>query len=1422
MQPGKRIGLLASAVAILAAVSCGALVTGLLQSGTSGQQLARQAPALQALDSLQLQVAAYAQAYQDALLRFTTEPDKPQVVAQAGNPTAGVKRYLERAADAPLTTPKAQEKLAESVGELLRTGTDIATYLGKPADNPALQVAEDPAAVVLGRSLTARARETNQALATLRQAHLSAAPSTAATNTQLYFLVGISSGVFAVLLGLLLAALGGVWAAQPARKALTLLKNRQKLPEGKTEFGRLGQQLNQLNKDLRDIEQALEQFGEGNYGYEVSAIKHSETVAIGLKKFGEQLKRLPELERELATTVEELGECKQRYSDKDKALKRFETDLQHLRDRLSAIESSLPIAELDAEGRFVYTDTALVQLAGYTASELEGRELTHLNGPNHGPDFFRDLWETVKTGNTWYGTLKNQRKDGKAFWLASAITPLPKNGGGARYLLAGYEISSLKQSEESLRTNLQQVSDQLAHTRKSLEDAQQEHQLVLKDFQYQKSLENRLVQQNSALQELTRNVDLKSGNVQLALRFITETTAYAILGERVSLWFFTQQGQSVRCLDLYEQKTRHHSSGFEISRSDYPKLFETWQGERVISAKHAKDDPATADLSETYLGPNGIASLLSAPIHLGGVNVGILLVEHQGDVRQWTLDEENFVLSVADIVSLALEQGNRKVMEEELRMTLEESQALEEELRQNAEEIEATNEEMRRTQVELRGQINALNNAAIVAETNIHGAITYANLEFAKVYGFDRKSVLGQNHRILKSDLHSPAFYEHMWQTIESGKIWRGEVLNRTQSGENVWALLIITPVVGFDGKPYKYIGVSFNITSQKGQELQLKQALTVALDQEQQLMSANEDMRRTQVELAGQLAALNNSSMVYETDLEGNITYVNDRLIEFSGYSRADLEGNRYTLLKSGTQPDSLYTQQWKTILKGQIWQGELELKTKDGRRFWVVATITPVLDTGGEVIKSINVLVDITQQKSMEFRLKKQQSALLSLTAHPAIKEGNIDEAFQLIVRQARETLGAIRAALWLYESNSPEIRCVAVDETELHTFPLGTTIKRDDYPVYFRTLERDRLIAAADALRDPRTRELADTVFQPKGISAVLDATIRQGGSVVGVLSIEHRGPVREWSADEQTFITSLADTSGLALEQKERLLVDRLKLAYSQLEEKNQEVLRAKAEIEEQAQHLTHSIRYAKRIQKNILPAKEFIDAHLDNWFVIDRPKDIVGGDFHWFSHMGGKNVIVIADGTGHGVPGAFMTLIGYLLLNDIVNQSGITRPADILYQLHIRVRTALKQDEEGTESRDGMDVAICTYDPTNRVAEYAGANLPFNYYEGTELISIRADKKSIGGEQMEEERIFTNHTVQLKPGDAVYLYTDGFIDQLGGPEEKRFSTRRFRDLVLRTQQETMSTQRALINLEWKEWKDDREQLDDVTLFGFKVS
>lgn len=246
----------------------------------------------------------------------------------------------------------------------------------------------------------------------------------------------------------------------------------------------------------------------------------------------------------------------------------------------------------------------------------------------------------------------------------------------------------------------------------------------------------------------------------------------------------------------------------------------------------------------------------------------------------------------------------------------------------------------------------------------------------------------------------------------------------------------------------------------------------------------------------------------------------------------------------------------------------------------------------------------------------------------------------------------------------------------------------------------------------------------------------------------------------------------------------------------------------------------SLQYAKRIQKAILPVNKSIDELFPDWFVMYRPKDLVSGDFYWFARSIRTAFIAVVDCTGHGAPGAFMSLIGFNLLNQIVNERKIYKPGEILTELHRGVRTTLRQDEEGSRSRDGMEVCLLAIDIYDDTFEYAGAMRPLYFWKDGELQEIKPDKLSIGGEQMEEERVFSTQELEFSDGDAVYMVSDGFVDQIGGPEQKKFSTKRLKGLIAENAKEDMKTQRALFNLVWKDWKADDEQLDDVTLLGIK--
>lgn len=280
----------------------------------------------------------------------------------------------------------------------------------------------------------------------------------------------------------------------------------------------------------------------------------------------------------------------------------------------------------------------------------------------------------------------------------------------------------------------------------------------------------------------------------------------------------------------------------------------------------------------------------------------------------------------------------------------------------------------------------------------------------------------------------------------------------------------------------------------------------------------------------------------------------------------------------------------------------------------------------------------------------------------------------------------------------------------------------------------------------------------------------------------------------------------------------------------LEQKNKTILAQKAEIEEQRdiaqmqrdqiafqkRHIMDSIEYAKRIQSAILPSLELFSDKLEH-FVLYKPKDIVSGDFYWQTVTGDELIIVVADCTGHGVPGAFMSMLGVSLLNDIVNKQGITQPNIILNKLRDEIIDSLKQKERA-ELKDGMDITVCSINFETNKLFFSGANNPLYLIRKGELIEVKPDKMPVAIHAIMEP--FELHEVQLEKGDTLYTFSDGFVDQFGGPNNKKYLSRNFRCALLSIQDLPMLKQGEKLDQIFEEWRGDFEQLDDVTVVGIR--
>jgi serine phosphatase RsbU (regulator of sigma subunit) len=261
--------------------------------------------------------------------------------------------------------------------------------------------------------------------------------------------------------------------------------------------------------------------------------------------------------------------------------------------------------------------------------------------------------------------------------------------------------------------------------------------------------------------------------------------------------------------------------------------------------------------------------------------------------------------------------------------------------------------------------------------------------------------------------------------------------------------------------------------------------------------------------------------------------------------------------------------------------------------------------------------------------------------------------------------------------------------------------------------------------------------------------------------------------------------------------------------------------SKEEIEKKNEDITASISYAQRIQQAILPTQAEIGKHIQDYFILFRPRDVVSGDFYFFTPTDKGYIVAVIDCTGHGVPGAFMSMIGNEMLNEIINQRHITSPGQILTDLHIAIRSTLKQAE--TDNRDGMDLVLVHIDTTTRQLAYAGAKNALYVVQAGELIVLKGNKIAIGGEQREQARIFAEQTLMLQESAMLYLTTDGYIDQFGGKQNKKFGTARFKELIMQTHSLPTAEQEEMFKTRFFNWlqKGNEPQIDDVLVWGIRV-
>lgn len=389
---------------------------------------------------------------------------------------------------------------------------------------------------------------------------------------------------------------------------------------------------------------------------------------------------------------------------------------------------------------------------------------------------------------------------------------------------------------------------------------------------------------------------------------------------------------------------------------------------------------------------------------------------------------------------------------------------------------------------------------------------------------------------------------------------------------------------------------------------------------------------------------------------------------------------------------------------------------------------------------------------------------------------------------------------------------------------------------HPYSARSLEQEPRIFPALVEHVARLREnillddsTSDTFWlrhpdwQKLDIRSLLCLPLIYQGRLIGILYLLHPTHALYLPAERIEFLKLFTAPAAVALQNAQ---------LYAEMEERvrerTEEVIRQKEEIERQSlllrqqnEDILASLRYAQRVQRAIFPPWLELQRAFPESFLLYQPREIVGGDFYWFAQRLSKVIVAVGDCTGHGIPGAFMTIIANTLLKQIVELEGVFKPSEILYLLNLRMRAALQHEDANYQRfQEGMELALIQVDPKRHKLLYAGANRPLFFVRQGQGQEIRPDRITLGAPTEGEAPEFTLHTLDLQPGDMVYLFSDGFTDQLS-PEGKRYQLRKLYEFFELIADQPVPQQGILLEAEMQRWMGNSRQTDDILVLGLRI-
>ncbi|MFO7933223.1 MAG: SpoIIE family protein phosphatase [Bacteroidales bacterium] len=404
---------------------------------------------------------------------------------------------------------------------------------------------------------------------------------------------------------------------------------------------------------------------------------------------------------------------------------------------------------------------------------------------------------------------------------------------------------------------------------------------------------------------------------------------------------------------------------------------------------------------------------------------------------------------------------------------------------------------------------------------------------------------------------------------------------------------------------------------------------------------------------------------------------------------------------------------------------------------------------------------------------------------------------------------------------------ILCIDGSEQYLKSFESAFS---QDYRIYTATSGREGMKIMEEniiqlVITDQRIPDMNGIEFLEKVLRDYPDSMrmiMTGAGDKDAIIEAFNRGNVyryvaKPWNMEDlKMSIDSAMEVYNLKIQNRD--LINYLEDAKRNLEQK---VMERTREIERQKMNITDSLHYASRIQSALMIPPEELDRIMPSCFILNKPKDIVSGDFYWVSRRGERLILAVADCTGHGVPGAFMSILGISFLNEIVSQMDNPQANDILNRLREQVIGALGQTGKRDETRESMEMAICVVDFRRQMMQFSGAFRPMYLISKGVLSVIKGDRMPVGIYEDERDP-FSNREIPFREKDIIYLFTDGYVDQIGGLDRKTFKTIRFKKLLREISHRPMKEQKSILREEHEIWRAGREQIDDILVMGVELT